>query len=221
MTYQTLHSMLSNRVSWFFDLHGPSMTIDTACSSSLHAVHLACQSLKTGESRLALVGGTNLIYDPSYMRDMVTMTFFSPDGICHSFDHRANGYARGDGIGGMALKTLKQALADGDTIRAIIRNSGLNQDGKTPGITMPSPKAQADLIHSTYAGARLSMDQTAYFEAHGRSRAGRHLLSLSTSLFLCSLMLSLPDMALRDWYSNRRPWRSLCNWVDVWVNTNS
>ena len=96
------------------------------------------------------------------------MTFFSPDGVCHSFDHRANGYARGDGVGGMILKTLKQALADGDTIRGIIRNSGLNQDGKTPGITMPSPQAHADLIMSTYTGAGLSLDQTCYFEAHGK-----------------------------------------------------
>jgi len=95
------------------------------------------------------------------------MTFFSPDGVCHSFDHRANGYARGDGIGGIVLKTLKQALADGDTIRGVIRNSGLNQDGKTPGITMPSPQMQAALIRSTYAAAGLSLDDTYYFEAHG------------------------------------------------------
>lgn len=160
-------SMLSNRVSWFFDMRGPSLTVDTACSSSLYAVHLACQSLRAGESKMSLIGGTNLIYDPSYMRDMCGMTFLSPDGICHSFDHRANGYARGDGIGGMVLKTLKQALADGDTIRAVIRNSGLGQDGRTPGITMPSPQAHADLIRSTYAGAGLSLDQTSYFEAHG------------------------------------------------------
>lgn len=147
------------------------MTIDTACSSSLYAVHLACQSLKLGESKLALVGGTNLIYDCNYMRDMCTMTFFSPDGVCHSFDHRANGYARGDGIGGIVLKTLKQALADGDTVRGVIRNSGLNQDGKTMGITMPSPQAQADLIWTTYAAAGLSLDRTAYFEAHGTGTA--------------------------------------------------
>ncbi|CZR50579.1 uncharacterized protein PAC_00453 [Phialocephala subalpina] len=160
-------SMLSNRISWFFDLRGPSLTVDTACSSSLYAVHLACQSLRLGKSKLSIIGGTNLIYDPSYMRDMCGMTFLSPDGICHSFDHKANGYARGDGIGGIILKTLKQALADGDTIRAIIRNSGLGQDGRTPGITMPSPQAHADLIQSTYAAAGLSLDQTSYFEAHG------------------------------------------------------
>lgn len=97
------------------------------------------------------------------------MKFLSPDGVCHSFDYRANGYARGDGIGGIVLKTLKQALADGDTIRAIIRNSGLGQDGKTPGITMPKSEAHAALIRSTYETAGLSLDDTGYFEAHGRA----------------------------------------------------
>jgi acyl transferase domain-containing protein len=96
------------------------------------------------------------------------MKFLSPDGVCHSFDHRANGYARGDGIGGIVLKTLTQALEDGDTIRAIIRNTGLGQDGKTTGITTPSPEAHADLIRATYAGAGLPLDQTSYFEAHGK-----------------------------------------------------
>ncbi|WPH02495.1 Hypothetical protein R9X50_00536000 [Acrodontium crateriforme] len=164
-------SMLSNRLSWFFDLRGPSMTINTACSSSLYAVHLACQSLKLKESKMAIVGGTNMIADPSYMRDMCAMTLLSPDGVCHSFDHRANGYARGDGVAAIILKTVKQAIEDGDTIRAIIRGSGLNQDGKTPGITMPSPQAQADLILSTYEAAGLSLHDTMYFEAHGTGTA--------------------------------------------------
>jgi acyl transferase domain-containing protein len=118
------------------------------------------------------------------------MTFLSPDGICHSFDHRANGYARGDGIGGIILKTLKQAVADGDTIRAIIRNSGLGQDGRTPGITMPSPQAHADLIRSTYAGAALSLDQTSYFEAHGTLNEPPKLICFDRN---------------RDWNFHRRP----------------
>lgn len=91
-------SMLANRLSWFYDLRGPSMTVDTACSSSLYAVHLACQSLRMGESKVAIAGGTNMIGDPCYMRDLTGMGFLSPDGRCHSFDHRANGYGRGDGI---------------------------------------------------------------------------------------------------------------------------
>lgn len=163
-------SMLANRVSWFYDMRGPSMTVDTACSSSLYAVHLACQSLRTGESKMAIAGGTNMICDPSYMRDLTGMGFLSPDGRCHSFDHRANGYGRGDGIGAIVLKTLSKALADGDTIRAVIRNSGLGQDGRTPGITMPSPEAQADLIRLVYKNAGLDLDQTAYFEAHGTGK---------------------------------------------------
>jgi acyl transferase domain-containing protein len=149
------------------DLRGPSLVIDTACSSSLYAVHLACQSLRTRESKVAIAGGVNLITDPSYMRDLTTMGFLSPDGRCHSFDHRANGYARGDGIAAMVMKTLDQALKDGDTIRGVIRSSGLGQDGRTPGITVPSAEAQADLIRSVYSKAGLSMDKTGYFEAHG------------------------------------------------------
>ena len=95
------------------------------------------------------------------------MHMLSPDGISHSFDERANGYARGEAIGGVLVKTLSRALADGDTIRAVIRGSGANQDGKTPGITMPSGEAQANLIKSTYSTAGLTLADTSYFEAHG------------------------------------------------------
>ena len=95
------------------------------------------------------------------------MHFLSPDGICHSFDDRASGYARGEALGAIVLKPLKAALADGDTIRAVIRGSGANQDGKTPGITMPSPEAQSELIRTTYAEAGLPFTETGYFEAHG------------------------------------------------------
>lgn len=91
----------------------------------------------------------------------------SPDGISHSFDEAANGYGRGEGIGAVLLKPVSQALADGDNIRAIIRGTGINQDGRTPGITLPSPTSQANLIRSTYERHGLSMRDTAYFEAHG------------------------------------------------------
>lgn len=163
----TGRAMLSNRVSWFFDLRGASFTVDTACSSSLYALHCACQSLRLGESKQALVTGSNLVLYPSMMHSLTNMHFLSPDGICHSFDDRANGYARGEAIGGIMLKPLKAALADGDTIRAVIRGSGANQDGKTPGITMPSPQSQANLIRATYAQAGLDLADTGYFEAHG------------------------------------------------------
>lgn len=159
--------MLSNRVSWFFDLRGSSFTLDTACSSSLYALHAACQSLRLGESRQALVTGSNLALYPSMFHSLTNMHFLSPDGICHSFDDRANGYARGEAIGGLLLKPLSAALADGDTIRAVIRGSATNQDGKTPGITMPNPESQADLIRFVYEQAGLKMSDTGYFEAHG------------------------------------------------------
>ncbi|KAI1618129.1 PKSN polyketide synthase for alternapyrone biosynthesis [Exophiala viscosa] len=163
----TGRAMLSNRVSWFFDLRGSSFTVDTACSSSLYALHSACQSLRLGESSQALVTGSNLALYPSMFHSLTNMHFLSPDGICHSFDDRANGYARGEAIGGLLLKPLSKALADGDTIRAVIRGSATNQDGKTPGITMPSPESQADLIRFVYAQAGLKMSDTSYFEAHG------------------------------------------------------
>jgi acyl transferase domain-containing protein/NADPH:quinone reductase-like Zn-dependent oxidoreductase/short-subunit dehydrogenase len=163
----TGRAMLSNRVSWFFDLRGSSFTVDTACSSSLYALHSACQSLRLGESKQALVTGSNLALYPSMFHSLTNMHFLSPDGICHSFDDRANGYARGEAIGGLLLKPLSAALADGDTIRAVIRGSATNQDGKTPGITMPSPESQADLIRFVYEQAGLKMSDTGYFEAHG------------------------------------------------------
>ncbi|CCF44301.1 PKSN polyketide synthase for alternapyrone biosynthesis protein [Colletotrichum higginsianum] len=160
-------SMLSNRISWFFDLQGPSLTVDTACSSSLYAVHLACQSIRTGESDQALVTGHNLIVNPTLFSQLSAMHMVSPDGISHSFDAAANGYGRGEGIAGLVLKRLSSALADGDVIRAVVRATGVNSDGKTPGITVPSEDAQAELIRRVYEGADLDMARTAYFEAHG------------------------------------------------------
>ncbi|KAL2004181.1 hypothetical protein VTN02DRAFT_5830 [Thermoascus thermophilus] len=163
----TSRAMLSNRISWFFDLRGPSFTLDTACSSSLYALHLACQSLRLGESTQALVTGVNMILSPSFVSQLSSMHMLSPDGKSHSFDARANGYARGEALGAVVVKTLRQALADGDTIRAVIRGTGANQDGKTTGITMPSGEAQESLILSTYVAAGLDLKDTEYFEAHG------------------------------------------------------
>ncbi|KAL1634456.1 Type I Iterative PKS [Diplodia intermedia] len=160
-------ALISNRISWFFDLKGPSLSLDTACSSSLVALHLACQSLRSGEVPTALVGGTNLILMPEMQIAMTSLHFLSPDSKSQSFDHKANGYARGEGAAVVVLKPLADAIRDGNTIRAVIRGTGVNQDGKTPGITLPSAKAQEDLIRATYAQAGLDMASTAYFEAHG------------------------------------------------------
>ncbi len=161
-----LAAMLSNRLSWFYDLRGPSMTIDTACSSSLVGVHLACQSLQSGESKMALVGGSNLMLSPDINMWMSNLNFLSRDGLSKSFDAKADGYGRGEGVACVLLKSVAEAVRDGDTIRAIIRGTGVNQDGKTPGITLPNIEAQAELIRSTYRAANLDFKRTRYFEAH-------------------------------------------------------
>nr|ALQ32965.1 putative polyketide synthase [Fusarium scirpi] len=160
-------AMTANRVSWFFGLKGPSLTIDTACSSSLYALHLACQSLRLKETNMSLVTGVNLMINPNTSHQLTAMHMLSPDGISHTFDDRANGYGRGDGIGSMVVKRLSDAIRDGDTIRAVIRGSGINSDGKTPSVTQPSAAAQAELINQTYKDAGLDISSTAYFECHG------------------------------------------------------
>ena len=162
-------TMMSNRLSWFYDLHGPSVSLDTACSSSLVALDLACQIIRasTSDSRQAIVGGANLMLLPDQMTAMSSLHFLSPDSQCYSFDDRANGYTRGEGVGVMVLKHVDDAIRDGDCIRAVIRATGTNSDGKTPGITLPSSAAQASLIRTTYASAGLDPTDTGYFEAHG------------------------------------------------------
>ncbi|KAF9632941.1 hypothetical protein BFW01_g3804 [Lasiodiplodia theobromae] len=164
-------SIMSNRISYFFDWHGPSMTIDTACSSSLVAVHQAVQVLRSGESNVAVAAGANLIFGPKMYIAESNLNMLSPTGRSRMWDANADGYARGEGIGAVVLKTLSAALADGDDIECIIRETGVNQDGRTPGITMPSASAQADLIAQTYARAgldpRKETDRCQYFEAHG------------------------------------------------------
>ncbi|KAI1144225.1 putative polyketide synthase [Hypoxylon sp. FL0543] len=159
-------SMLANRISWFFNLQGPSMNLDTACSSSLTCLHLACEDLRAGVTEMGLVGGCNLFYHPDYMKMMSNMGVLSADSRSWSLDERANGYSRGEGFGILVIKRLSDAIRDGDTIRAVIRATGLNQDGRTPGITVPSGAAQKELIRETYSKANLDMEPTRFFEAH-------------------------------------------------------
>lgn len=132
----TARSILANRVSYFFDWHGPSIAIDTACSSSLIAVHQAVQVLRSGESSVAVAAGTNLIFLPTMFVAESNLNMLSKDGRSRMWDAGANGYARGEGVGSVVMKTLSRALRDGDHIEYIIRETGVNQDGKTPGITM-------------------------------------------------------------------------------------
>ncbi|KAJ5720182.1 Acyl transferase/acyl hydrolase/lysophospholipase [Penicillium malachiteum] len=160
-------TMLANRLSWFFDLRGPSIMMDTACSSSLTALHLAVQALRGGECEQALVTGASLILHPNFTQRLSYMHMLSADGVSHSFDRKANGYGRGEGLGAILLKPLSAAIRDKDAIRAVVRATGINQDGRTPGITMPSRVAQADLINEIYKNSNLSMLETGYFEAHG------------------------------------------------------
>ncbi|KAI9692404.1 MAG: Type I Iterative PKS [Bathelium mastoideum] len=160
-------SMLSNRISWFYNLLGPSMTIDTACSSSMTALDTACQGLYSGEVDTALVTGINLVLDIDSCITLSRMNFVSTDSLCRSFDSKGKGYSRGEGYGTLVVKRLSDALKANDTIRAVIRATGSNQDGRTPGLTQPSRDAQERLIRETYRKANLDMETTRFCEAHG------------------------------------------------------
>ena len=165
----TARSFLSNRISYFFDLKGPSMTIDTACSSSLVALHQAVQSLRNGDSKMAIVAGANLILDPMMYVAESTLHMLSPDSRSRMWDKSANGYARGEGFAVVVLKPLSQAMKDKDHVECVVRETAVNSDGRTKGITMPSPAAQTRLIQQAYQNAGLDpvLDRCQYFEAHG------------------------------------------------------
>jgi acyl transferase domain-containing protein/NADPH:quinone reductase-like Zn-dependent oxidoreductase/NAD(P)-dependent dehydrogenase (short-subunit alcohol dehydrogenase family)/acyl carrier protein len=160
-------TMLANRVSHALDLGGPSLTVDTACSSSLVATHLACRSLWSGESELALAAGVNVILRPEYFLAMSKGGFLSRSGRCRAFDAKADGYVRGEGVGVVVLAPLSAALARGDEIHALILATGVNQDGRTPGISMPSQNAQERLIRRVHADPAVSRERLVYVEAHG------------------------------------------------------
>ncbi len=157
----------ANRISYALNLRGPSFAVDTACSSSLVAMHLACESLWRGESVLALVGGVNLIARPEPYINFCNASMLSPDGRCRSFDAQANGYVRAEGAGVVVLKPLAQALRDGNSIYALVLSSAINQDGHTPGITVPSGEAQEALLREAYGRAGIAPAQVQYVEAHG------------------------------------------------------
>ncbi|CAK7265004.1 Type I Iterative PKS [Sporothrix epigloea] len=166
-------SILSNRISYFYNFHGPSVTIDTACSSSLVALHQAIISLRAGDCSAACVAGVNVMLSPEQFVVESSLHMLSPTGHCHMWDRKADGYARGEGAAVLLLKPLSRALVDGDgcRIQAVIRETGVGSDGRTAGITMPNPGAQAALIRATYRRAGLDIsdsdDRCQYFEAHG------------------------------------------------------
>ena len=161
------HSIAANRLSYVFDFRGPSMAVDTACSSSLVSVHLACQSLRSGESDVALAGGVNLILTPELTITFSQARMLAPDGHCKTFDANADGYVRGEGCGMVVLKRLSDATRDGDTILALIRGSAVNQDGRSNGLTAPNGLAQQDVIRTALKQAQVTPDQISYIEAHG------------------------------------------------------
>ncbi|WP_437568146.1 SDR family NAD(P)-dependent oxidoreductase [Sorangium sp. So ce542] len=163
----TWASTAAGRLSYVFGLEGPSMTVDTACSSSLVAIHLACQSLRSGESDMALAGGVSLILSPLTMCLMGQTNALSPDGRCKTFDAAANGYVRAEGCGMVVLKRLSDAQRDGDRIWALVRGSAVNQDGRSSGMTAPNVLSQQALLRQALESARVSPSQVGYVEAHG------------------------------------------------------
>lgn len=169
----TAEALLSNRISYFLDLRGPCMTIETACSSALSAMHTAITSIKAGDCpEGAIVGACHLNVVPDTFVSLSKSQLLSPEGRSYAFDERAtSGYGRGEGSVAIVLKPLGLARRDGDPIRAVVRGSGINQDGRTKGITYPNGKAQEELMRDVYGRAGLDPKRTSYVEAHGTGTA--------------------------------------------------
>ncbi|KAF2468734.1 polyketide synthase [Lindgomyces ingoldianus] len=166
MTTGTGPAISSNRLSYHFNLKGPSFTLDTGCSASLVALHQAIQSLRSGETSRSFVAGVNLTLDPQRYTYQSRLKMFSNEGRSFPFDSRANGYGRGEGCSGVVLEPLSTALKRRAPIRAVIRNSVVNQDGRTPGISVPSSQAQLEAIRKGYTQIGLQINAD-YVEAHG------------------------------------------------------
>ncbi|MFI0777853.1 SDR family NAD(P)-dependent oxidoreductase [Streptomyces sp. NPDC021212] len=160
-------TMLANRISYLFDLRGPSESVDTACSSSLVALHRAVRSLRSGESELAIAGGVSLVLSPQTVVSAQQLGVLAPDGRCKTMDSRADGYVKGEGVAALVLKPLSRALADGDRVHGVIRGSAVNHGGHATSLTAPNPDAQADLLTAAYRDARLPVGTVSYVEMHG------------------------------------------------------
>jgi acyl transferase domain-containing protein/NADPH:quinone reductase-like Zn-dependent oxidoreductase len=186
--------IIANRVSYLLGLHGPSLTVDAAQASSLVAVHLACESLRSGDAELAIAGGVSLNLVPDSAVAVAKFGGLSPDGRCFTFDARANGYVRGEGGGLVLLKPLDAALADGDRVLAVIRGSAVNNDGSTDSLTVPSPAAQAELLQRAWSRAGVTASELQYLELHGTgTRVGDPLEA--TALGLAAGPAARPDQA--------------------------
>ncbi len=167
----TAPSIAAGRISYALGLQGPSIAVDTACSASLVAVHLACQSLRSDECRMALAGGVNAILSPKTTIALSKAHMMASDGRCKAFDARADGFVRGEGCGMVVLKRLSDAQADRDHVLAVIRGSAVNQDGRSSGITAPSGMAQEAVIRAALAQAGVRPEEIGYVEAHGTGTA--------------------------------------------------
>jgi malonyl CoA-acyl carrier protein transacylase len=161
----------AGRISYVLGLEGPNLAVDTACSSSLTAVHLACQSLRSDECRIALAAGVNALLAPELFIALTKAHALAEDGRCKTFDARADGFARAEGCGVVVLKRMSHALADGDRILALIRGSALNQDGRSSGMTAPNGAAQEAVIRQALATAGIAPEAVDYVEAHGTGTA--------------------------------------------------
>ncbi len=163
----TAHSAASGRLSYLLGLQGPAISIDTACSSSLVATHLAVQSLRSGECRMAVAGGVNTILLPEVHISFSRARMIAGDGRCKTFDARADGFVRSEGCGMVVLKRLADAIADGDTVLAVLRGSAVNQDGRSSGLTAPNGLAQEAVIREALSNAGVDPSLVSYVETHG------------------------------------------------------
>ena len=164
-------SSVANRVSHFFDLHGPSLALDTMCSSALVAVHLAVQAIRSGECEAALAGGVNVLAHPNHFVNIESAGMVSSDGLCRSYGEGGNGYVPAEGVGAVLLKPLTAAIADGDAVWGVIRGSAVNHGGRTNGYTVPNPRAQRAVIEAALTASGIDPESVGYVEGHGTGTA--------------------------------------------------
>ena len=193
----TAHSIAANRISYCFNLRGPSVALDTACSSALTAVHMACEHIWAGHGDAALAGGVTVMITQGGFIGFSQAAMLSPDGHCKAFDASANGFVRGEGAGMVVLKRLSEAIEDGDSIHAVIVGTAMNQDGHTNGISLPSAEAQARLVRDACKHAGIDPSQIGFVEAHGTGTAvGDPIEAHALAEALCAERLAAAPLAI-------------------------